>query len=147
MRRSILPNELIEIDFDEWLDTYKPITNHIDTDSSFNGAMFETYGDEVKYVSDADPLYTWTYIDGDDGATYVINGRCIVNRIGYFVTEVPWDESKDYQITVIEPSYECPNCETFWEEEQAVLHFEKFWELQKCAGCASIEELRDLGAI
>jgi hypothetical protein len=33
----------------------------------------------------------WTYVDGDDG-TYVTNGYHLVNRIGYFITEVPYDD-------------------------------------------------------
>jgi hypothetical protein len=137
--------KLVELTENEWWDTFKPIKNPHDDNASFEGHMFETYGVEVKQVSDADPLYTWTYIDGDDGATYIINGRCIVNRIGYFITEVPWDESKDYQMTIIEPSYECPNCEEVWEDEQAKFHIEKFWDLQKCAKCASIKEMTLVG--
>jgi len=97
---------LIEMDYDEWFDTYKPIPNHIDKNASFSdgkyGYMFETYGDEVKYVQELiDDNVIWTYGDGDDGGTYIWNGYSFVNRIGYFITERPWVEGTDYQILVI----------------------------------------------
>ncbi len=40
----------IEMDFDEWCATYKPIPNNIVEDSSFDGTMFETYGAEYEFV-------------------------------------------------------------------------------------------------
>ena len=86
---STNPVQFIEMDFDEWCETYKPIPNNIVEDSSFDGTMFETYGDEVAFVKKADPAYIWMYGDGDDGGTYIWNGWHIVNRIGYFITEVP----------------------------------------------------------
>ena len=45
----------IDMTFDEWCDTYKPIKNHIDVDSSFDGEMFETYGNEVEFVKSQEP--------------------------------------------------------------------------------------------
>ena len=93
----MLTNELfIEMSFDEWLEKYKPITNHIDPNASFqnesgSGIMFETYGDEVEFVKAQDENRIWTYGDGDDGGGYVWNGWHYINRLGYFITEV--DES------------------------------------------------------
>jgi len=54
-------SNFVEMDFDEWFDTYKPIPNNIDTNASFDGHMFETYGDEVEFVKKADPAYIWMY--------------------------------------------------------------------------------------
>jgi len=93
-------SNFIEMDFDEWCETYKPIKNHIDTNASFNGEMFETYGDEVEFVKQQDPAYIWTYGDGDDGGSYVWSGWSFVNRIGYFITEVPCDIDTDVQVLV-----------------------------------------------
>jgi hypothetical protein len=80
--------------FEDWVKEYKPIYNHIDKNASFqdesdNGLMFETYGDEVEFVKSQSPENIWMYGDGDDGGSYIWNGWHIVNRIGYFVTEVP----------------------------------------------------------
>jgi hypothetical protein len=69
----------------------------------------------------------------------------IVNRIGYFVTAVPFDGSKDYQIQISSDDvYECSNCGEMWEDEEAVLHYDKFEDLAKCAKCATVEELKEL---
>jgi hypothetical protein len=42
---------------DEWYATYKPIKNHLDKNASWNGEMFETYGEEVEFVISSVP---WT---------------------------------------------------------------------------------------
>ena len=99
--------------FEEWLDKYQPVDNHLDNNASFqdengNGIMFETYGDELQYVlsiANSSPNQVWTYVDGDDG-TYVTNGYHLVNRIGYFITSVPYDDSKEPFLDVLVDEYE-----------------------------------------
>jgi len=98
---------LIQLTEDEWFEQFKPIPNHLDKNASFNddenGYMFETYGEELEFVKAQDPNTIWTYGDGDDGGTYISDGYHVVNRIGYFITTVPYDNSKHfYQITIIE---------------------------------------------
>ena len=142
-------NELIELTEEEWFEQFKPIPNHIDLNASFNdgenGYMFETYGDEVDFVKEQKINKIWTYGEGDDGGTYIWSGWRVINRLGYFITTVPYDDSKDYQIQISNPDmYACPNCETEWEDESAYLHYEKFEDLEKCAGCATIEELKEI---
>ena len=88
------------IDFiDAWCDMYKPIINHFDDNASFDngygGIMFETYGAEEQFVREmaiANPLRVWTYVDGN-GGTFIVNGMQFVNRIGYFITELPADDA------------------------------------------------------
>ena len=142
-------NDLIELTEEEWFDTFKPLPNLIDPDASFsdgeNGYMFETYGAELAFVKAQDPNRIWTYCDNDVSGTSIFQGMRIVNRIGYFVTTVPFDGSKDYQIRISsEDVYECSNCGEMWEDEMAVLHYDKFEDLEKCAGCATVEELKEL---
>lgn len=96
-----------EITEDEWLATYKPIINHFDNNASFEGTMFETYGDEEQYIKTyPNPNCIWTYGDGDDGGTYIWNGWSFVNRIGYYITEVPWVDGEEIQIQIMEPDEE-----------------------------------------
>ena len=78
----------------EWFDLYKPIKNKIDSNASVNGHMFETYGDELNYVISQDLNKIWTYSDDDNGTPYISNGYHLVNRIGYFITEVPVKEEE-----------------------------------------------------
>jgi hypothetical protein len=142
-------NELIELTEQEWFDTFKPLPNLIDPNASFNdgdqGYMFETYGAELDVVKAHDPNRIWTYCDGDDNGTYIFQGMRIVNRIGYFITSVPFNADKDYQIQVSsEDMYVCPNCDLEWEDEAAALHYDKFEDLEKCAGCATVEEMEEL---
>ena len=140
-------NDLIELTEEEWFDKFKPIPNHIDDNASFQtedgvGYMFETYDDELAFVKSQDPNRVWTYCDGDNSGTYIFQGMRIVNRIGYFVTTVPFNGSKDYQIQISsEDIYECDNCGEMWEDEEAVLHYDRFEDLQKCAKCATVEEM------
>lgn len=96
--------KFIELDYFDWCEQYKPVRNTIDSNPSFDGCMFETYGAEYEAVKAADPACVWTYIDGDDGGTYIVNGWHYVNRIGYFITKLPFDDSNaDYQVEVSEP--------------------------------------------
>ena len=77
----------IQINTDQFFDTYKPITNQFDSNASWGGCMFETYGEELEFVMAQDPNHIWTIVDGEDDVE-ITNGYHLVNRIGYFVSEV-----------------------------------------------------------
>lgn len=116
-------DKFIEMDYDEWLKTYKPIYNHIEPNASFQdetgqGIMFETYGDEVEFVKSQDPAKIWTYGDGDDGGGYIWAGWSFINRIGYFITEVPCPPDTEIQIQIDESPKECDNCGVYIYNEE-----------------------------
>lgn len=97
-----------KMEYEKWVEEYKPMINYIDPDSSFNQTMFETYGDEVEHVCDRantpdTALTVWTYIDGENG-TYIINGYHYVNRIGHFITEKSAETDATYEIVVSQDS-------------------------------------------
>jgi hypothetical protein len=138
-----MPDTFIEMDFDEWCDVYKPIQNHIDTNASFNGAMFETYGDEVAFVKEQDGSYIWTYGDGDDGGSYVWDGWSFVNRIGYFITEVPCPADTTIQIKVSSSWYYCEGCDAEIEDDGQLIT-DKFYEFECCPQCATPEQLKEV---
>jgi hypothetical protein len=133
----------IEMDFDEWCATYKPIPNNIVEDSSFNGTMFETYGAEVAFVKKADPAYIWMYGDGDDGGSYIWNGWHIVNRIGYFITEVPCPPDTTIQVKVSSYWFYCEGCSAELEDDGQLIN-EKYYDLGFCPECATVEQLKEL---
>ena len=139
-------NNFIEMDFDEWLTTYKPITNHIDTNASFDngegGIMFETYGDEVEFVKSQSPDKIWMYGDGDDGGSYIWSGWGFVNRLGYFITEVPCPPDTTIQIRVGYNWYYCENCGAELEDPDNLIR-DAFQEhdLEKCTECATLDEM------
>ena len=78
------------ITYEEFEEKYVPIKNHLDDNASYDGVMYETFGDEVQYVlSLANDEYhktrVWTVI-GDCNSTVVISGYHLVNRLGYIIT-------------------------------------------------------------
>ena len=110
-------DNFIEMTEQEWFDTYKPILNHIDDNASFDGHMFETYGDEVEFVKSQSPANIWMFGDGDDGGLYIWSGWGFVNRLGYFITEVPCPPDTDIQIMVGEPDLTCDFCGDILDDE------------------------------
>lgn len=143
-------SNFIEMGFDEWCDTYKPIVNHIDINASFDngdgGIMFETYGDEVEFVKSQSPANIWMYGDGDDGGSYIWSGWGFVNRLGYFITEVPCPPDTTIQIQVSHNWYYCENCSTEMEDPDNIIR-DSFQEhdLEKCPNCATLEEMTLVG--
>ena len=139
-------NDFIEMTEEEWFNTYKPIKNTLVSDSSFDGHMFETYGDEVEFVKTQSPDKIWMLGDGDDGGMYIWSGWGFVNRIGYFVTEVPFPDNTTIQIQVGVPWYYCESCDSEWEDQDNIIR-DAFQEvdLEKCPNCATLEEMKLTG--
>jgi hypothetical protein len=90
-----------EKQFDDWWKTYKPIENPFYEDY----IAFETFGEELEFVRNQKSECIWTIIEGDSDDLYIVNGIHIVNRFGYYITEVPWQE-KDGEFCVPYVTYE-----------------------------------------
>lgn len=141
-------DNFIELTFDEWLEQYKPITNHIDPNASFqddegNGIMFETYGDEVEFVKSQSPDKIWMYGDGDDGGSYIWSGWGFVNRLGYFITEVPCPPNTTIQVKVSSYWYYCEGCGAEIEDDGQLIN-EKFYDFECCPQCVTPEQLEEI---
>ncbi len=91
-----------DITEEDWVMDYQPIENHIEPNSSFEGHMFETYGEELDFVLSHDIHNIWTYIDGDSGNPLIVNGYSLVNRIGYFITEIPWADEDEINVSLVD---------------------------------------------
>jgi len=90
--------KLTEEQFDGY---FTLVDNHIDTNASFDGKMFETYGEEMSFVIEmAKQNRVITIIENDEGSDvdeegftspnmYYVSGMHFVNRIGYLITEEP----------------------------------------------------------
>ena len=84
--------QLTEIEFDE---KFELQTNHLDDNASFDGKMFETYGEELEYVKQmAKENRVVTILEGDcetdefgdeHPCMYYASGMHFVNRIGYLI--------------------------------------------------------------
>jgi hypothetical protein len=138
-------NDFKEMTMEEWEATYKPIPNNIDTNASFDGLMFETYGDEYEFVKSANPLCIWTYGDGDDGGSYIWNGFHLINRLGYFITEVPAPDEEEciIQIKVSSYWYYCEGCGAEIEDDGQLIN-DKFYDWECCPQCATVEQLKEI---
>ncbi len=83
-----------EMDYWDWFDEYKPISNHLDKNASADGYLFMNYGKEWEYVSNVNTNNIWSLIitdrEDDTSSWEIINGIRVVNREGYFITEIPY---------------------------------------------------------
>jgi hypothetical protein len=88
----------IKITEDEFDQRYPLVRNHFNPNANWacgdsgGGCLFETYGDEIRFVSEQDPRTIWTLIDGEDGDLYVMSGFHFVNRLGYLISKIPVPE-------------------------------------------------------
>ena len=109
---------MTEITESEWSAKYRPIKNHLVKDDT---TSFETYGEELDFVCQQPHSTVWTEMDGDEGV-YIVQGYHLANRIQYYITEIPWDDSDDIFITICkfveckclddegEGNPDCPEC-------------------------------------
>lgn len=75
---------------DEWAEKYRPEENPYQPGSN----LFDTFGPEYDYVVSRPIRHVWTML-GDDEAI-ITPGVHVVNRIGFFVTEVPWADDDEF---------------------------------------------------
>jgi len=90
--------------WDEWEAKFKPIKNHFRNDP--DEIMFETYGEEWEFVQKQDPRNVWTNIQGDM-SDLIVAGVAYVNRLHYYITEIPWENEDDYVLLSVEVECEC----------------------------------------
>jgi len=139
-------DNFIEMTFEEADEQFKFIPNQYDEFASFDGLMYETYGDEVEAVKAFDPAKIWMYGDGDDGGSYIWSGWGFVNRIGYFLSENPVPPDTTIQIKMSSYWYYCEGCKEEMEDDGQEIN-DKFSEFECCPLCATVEELKEIEEI
>ena len=106
-----------EMTWSEWEAKYKPISNHFRDYQ--DQLMFETYGEEYEFVkTKIESKQVWTYADGDM-SSFIFAGFGIVNRIGYYVTEIPWESGDEFILLSVEEECECYDEDRFQETGDA----------------------------
>ena len=96
-----MEKELV-MSYDDWFAKYKPVKNIIARNSEgygFEGCMFETFGEELNHVRKTNPKNVWTLLD-NEGTWEISSGLRVVNRLGYFITEVPFTGNDNEFLTV-----------------------------------------------
>lgn len=79
------------ITYDQWVKEYGLIQNHLTEETSYNNTLFETYGDDLAFVNHTDINKVWTLISEDNEESWIIPGYHFLNRMGYFITEIPYE--------------------------------------------------------
>lgn len=74
------------------IEDFKPINNKFRPEEQ----MFETFGKELEWVKDQPENKVWTLMDDDDGNLVITTGFHVVNRVGYYVTEIPWEREMTF---------------------------------------------------
>lgn len=93
-RAPLEPTGNAVITWEEWETIYKPIQNPGTPDQGLWGCMFETHGDDVRYLHENEyheNVY-WTLVDNNPNSSYLdlMPGIHAVNRLGYFITQNRW---------------------------------------------------------
>ncbi|MEZ9359025.1 hypothetical protein AB4175_03960 [Vibrio cyclitrophicus] len=100
--------------FEQWVESFKPIINENGGSAIFlddKCISLETYGNDLETIKTTDASRVWTIIEIDideeedelgepvDSKWVIVNGCHQVNRIAYIITQSPWQEGNDYEIT------------------------------------------------
>lgn len=89
--------------FDDWFEKFKPIENPQIKDEGNEYLFEDCYEEDKEFIHDRIGSKTiWTRIFGENASVFLIEGRHLVNREGYYVTEVPYEEGEQYQIIIDE---------------------------------------------
>lgn len=108
-----------EISWDTWVEKYRPIPNPIASSPAVDDVlMYETYGEELELIKQTNPNNIWTMVDGDM-STIILAGWHFVNRIGYYITEVPWTDERETVLISVEVECECFDQDRYDEGEEA----------------------------
>lgn len=86
-----------------WEQKYKPIPNKF---SKHNELMYETFGEELEFIKTVNNAHVWTWVQGDM-SDLIVAGFSFVNRLGYYVTEVPWTDIDEYVLLSVEKECDC----------------------------------------
>lgn len=90
--------------YDDFLEKYARVPNHIGLNASWDGCMFETFPPEVDYVCEVannkdTEKKVWTLMEGGGSTLWLVAGYHLINRIGYFITQEDWvDSGEVYEI-------------------------------------------------
>ncbi len=92
------------IGWTEWEEKYNPITNVHSRDQW--PRMFETFEPDLDEVNSAEVFHVWTLVDNNPNSIYldILPGFRLVNRMGYFITEKPWEDID--MVVSNDPSYQ-----------------------------------------
>ncbi len=90
-----------ELTEDEFCELYPLLANHLDPNASWDGCLFETFGEELDFVREQNPACVWTLVDDGDGVC-LLSGFHFVNRLGYLISAVPVPDGMHVEVRIPE---------------------------------------------
>jgi hypothetical protein len=114
-----MSQKIVTITEDEFEEKFKPVKNHLDDNASWNGTLYETFGEELEFCFELAKKENrvWTIVECDEveydedapeldedseeyqpPCLYIISGFHYVNRQGFIVTENPYEEETEVKI-------------------------------------------------
>ena len=116
-------DKIKQISEDEFYSKYKPIDNPFDSNASWDGKLLETFGQELEYCFHLSKRENrvWTILECDDieheaddesddifdenqeedyepTCFVIVSGFHYVNRVGFFITEKPYEDGEDIDV-------------------------------------------------
>lgn len=83
-----MTKDVIQLTYEEWIEAFRAVKNPVNPDASFDGYLIDTSEEELVWLAGQNRAKIWTLLE-TDGALHISEGWHFVNRLGYFVTEVP----------------------------------------------------------
>ncbi len=74
--------------------------NHLNPNASWDGCLFETFGEEVEFVAKQDPSTVWTLVEDGEGGECIMSGFHFVNRLGFLLSTVPVPEGTAIEVQI-----------------------------------------------
>lgn len=79
---------------DEWVAKYCPSQNPFTSDGPYDNTLIDYCTQKERdYLQKFSINQIWTLVSGDDENFYIIPGFHIVNREGFFITNIPYQNS------------------------------------------------------
>jgi hypothetical protein len=91
--KTVEETKLVIMTFDEWVEKYKPVL-----DAEGSPRAFDTTGPDYDEVIPYPANQVWTRVDCD-GSMPITSGWHFVNRDAYFLTEVPFEDGIEIEVT------------------------------------------------
>jgi len=76
-----------------WFEKYKPLTYENPNDIT-DVILFDTCGEDLEFLNKQNPKCIWTEVSRwtKSGKSRIISGAHLVNRVCYYVTEIPFED-------------------------------------------------------
>lgn len=122
----------------EFLEQFKPLRNELSADPG--QLMYETFGAELEFVSNADPHRVWTYVDSGEYSV-IVEGLQFSNRVAFYITEVPWVDGFSYEVGLEEEPETCSACgeDETPDGETLMVSYGCSWRKGYCMNCCNCE--------